>query len=195
MGTALGRKIPAFLWRSVDEVSKSIDQSKVFKDKGIIQSMGYLRFQFETKSDDRIDAAAKDIVGSETDERKKAYLLYRWVGKNIKYDWNKYNDINAGTAGNDKFGAVNTFNTGKGVCEDYSDLYTAMARAAGLKVRIIVGQGFNGINWEGHAWNEVYINSENRWIPLDTTWAGSGNYFDSKGFYETHIFEGVAGEW
>jgi len=193
--SSFSQKVPVFLQNSVDEVSKGIKDSKIVNESEKIKSIGFLRFQLETKSSEGIDRQALKIIGKETDDRKKAYLLYKWIGNNINYDWEKYNNIVSGTKSKDKFGAIVAFNTRKGVCEDFSDLYVAMARAVGLKVRIIVGQGYSIKTWGGHAWNEVYIPSENIWVPLDTTWARSANYFDSKDFYKDHIIEAVAGEW
>lgn len=190
-----GQKIPVFLQSSVEEISKGIGESKILSDSEAFKSLGFVRFQYETKSNEEIDAMARKIIGKETDDRQKAYLLYKWVGSNIEYDWEKYNNILNNTAKEDKFGAIPAFNTRYGVCEDYADLYVAMAKAVGLKVRIIVGQGYSMESWGGHAWNEVYLPSENRWVPLDATWAKTGDYFDNKDFYDDHTFEAIAGEW
>jgi hypothetical protein len=38
------------------------------------------------KSNDEIDNTAKKTVGNEKNSIKKAYLLYKWVSQNIKYD-------------------------------------------------------------------------------------------------------------
>jgi hypothetical protein len=195
MSTSLGKGLPAFLWNSVQRISDGVEESKVLNQSLDIKNIGLIRFQLETKSDDKISNTARKVVGSETDDKKKAYLLYEWIGSNISYDWDKYNDIVNNKANKDKFGAIPAFYTRKGICEDYSDLYAAMAKSVGLKVRTIVGQGHTQEGWGGHAWNEVYISKENSWIPLDTTWAKSGNYFDNKDFYTEHRFEAVAGEW
>lgn len=189
------REIPEYLNKSIDGITQKVEVSEGVNAQNGLQYLGYIRFQFESKSNAEIDKKAKSIVGNETDERKKAYLIYKWIGSNIDYDWSKYNNIINGVNNVDKYGAIPAFTTRKGVCEDYSDLYVAMARAVGLKVRIVVGKGYTGSEWGGHAWNEVYINNEKKWIPLDTTWAKAGNYFDNKNFYKEHISEGIAGEW
>jgi transglutaminase-like putative cysteine protease len=71
----------------------------------------------------------------------------------------------------------------------------AMARANGLKVRIITGEGFNGVSWVSHAWNEVFIPEENKWIKVDPTFYKGGNYFNSKRFDLDHRDAKIAGEW
>ena len=91
-------------------------------------------------------------------------------------------------------GAICAFNTRTGVCFDKACLYVAMARAAGLKVRLISGEAFDGEKYVGHAWNQVYLKDENNWINVDTTFYEAGNYFDSNLFNE-HKVDSIVGEW
>lgn len=195
LSSDIGKKVPVFLWQSVKEITKGVENSKILNKSGSVQTLGLLRFQYETRSNEEIDKTAKKIVGSTTDDKEKAFRLYKWIGKNVSYDWEKYRSIINKNVQGQNFGAVPAFETRKGVCEDYSDLYVAMARAVGLKVRIIVGQGYSQNNWGGHAWNEVYLSNEDKWIPLDTTWENAGNYFNNKDFYDDHRVEAIAGEW
>lgn len=195
MESSLGQKIPAFFWSSIEDTSTAVFDNNAVESSDKLQALGFLRFQYESVSNEEINSTAKEIVGNETDPRKKAYLLYRWVGYNIDYDWEKYNNVVSNLSFKDRFGAINTFQTRKGVCEDYSDLYAAMARTVGLKVRIVVGQGYTSGEWGGHAWNEVYIPDAKGWMPVDTTWAKAGNYFGNKDFYNDHKIEAVAAEW
>lgn len=191
----LGKNLPQYLKKYTEAIYNGAGTNKAVNVYNEVQHVGYLRFDYESKSDAEIDSTAKRIVGNTKDEKLKAYLIYKWIGNNISYDWNKYNDVINGTDYMDKFGAIPAFNSRKGICEDYADLYAAMARAVGLRVRIIVGEGYSGGSWGGHAWNEVYLSSEKKWIPLDTTWAKAGNYFDNKNFNRDHKFEAIAGEW
>ncbi len=135
-------------------------------------------------------AAALSVTKDREGDRAKARALYDWVGTRVSYDddkvrayeeWGEWREQNPET----------TFVTRKGVCIDYARLYAAMARAAGLDVRVVTGLGYDGRGGYGaHAWNEVYANEEQRWIPLDSTWAKTGNWFDSPGFADTHIRQG-----
>lgn len=191
----VGKNLPDYLKKYTETIYNGAGTDKAVNVYNELQHVGNLRFEYESKSDEEIDSTARKIVGNTKDEKQKAYLLYRWIGRNISYDWDKYNDIINGTDYLDKFGAIPAYDSRKGICEDYADLYAAMARAVGLKVRIIVGQGYSGGSWGGHAWNEVYISSEKKWIPLDTTWARAGNYFDNNNFGKDHRIEAIAGEW
>lgn len=146
------------------------------------------------KSNKSIDSFAKRLCSNQSSVRGKAKVLYNWVGQNISYDENKANEV-LNNNFNSSSGAIAAYNTRKGICFDYACLYTAMCRANGIKVRLITGEGFNGANWVGHAWNQVYLPEENRWINVDTTFYKGGNYFDNVGFEADHRTERIAGEW
>lgn len=137
------------------------------------------------KTNDEIDAFSKELVKDYDSTREKAKAIYNWIGENIEYDYDKVDKI-LNNDFNVKSGAINTFNTRKGICFDYSCLYSAMSKANGINVRIITGEGFNGSSWVNHAWNQVYIEEENTWINVDTTFYKGGNYFDSSVFKLDH---------
>ena len=147
------------------------------------------------KSNQAIDSFASDLVLAENDTRKKAKAIYKWIAFNVKYDYDKASQISNKKIGDTSSGAIQAFNTKTGICFDYSSLYVAMCRAVGLKVRLIVGMGFNGMVWGEHAWNQVYIPAEDTWINVDTTFAIGGNYFDRPNFDKDHKSAKIAGEW
>lgn len=138
-----------------------------------------------------IVGAASDIAGQAKGDEKKARLLYDWVGSRIAYDYAKADNYEQNRIWHEQT-PQNTFDTRLGVCIDYARLYAVMARSQGLQVRVVTGQGYDGQGGHGpHAWNEVYISDRQAWIPLDSTWASSGDWFDSKDFSDTHITESV----
>lgn len=134
--------------------------------------------------------AAASVTKGKTDEESKARALYDWVGSRIEYDNDKvraYEEKGDWREQNPE----QTFATRKGVCIDYARLYAAMARSVGLDVRVVTGLGYDGRGSYGpHAWNEVYLTKKQKWISLDTTWAKTGNWFDSPGFNDTHKRQG-----
>jgi len=136
---------------------------------------------------DDIGEAARAITAGKASDRDKAYALYQWVGTRIAYDWDKANNYVERGVWKEQTPA-DTFRTRKGVCIDTSRLYAVMARAAGLEVNVVTGMGADGRGGFGpHAWNEVKLDGE--WVPLDATWASSGNWFDAPDFGKTHIRE------
>jgi hypothetical protein len=201
----LAKKLPDILDNSFKIVVKETEDKNEYSkdttiypsntsDKKVIIYYNGITLDEGIKSNENIRSFAKNLTKDAASDREKAKILYEWIGKNIDYDYDKANSV----LNNDfsmKSGAIPAFETKKGICFDYACLYVAMARANGLKVRIITGDGFNGISWVSHAWNQVYIKEENKWINVDTTFYKGGNYFDSKRFNIDHRNERVAGEW
>jgi hypothetical protein len=147
------------------------------------------------ESTENIDNKAKSLVSDVDDSKSKAYILYKWISKNITYDYEKASLISENSSGLSS-GAKVAFETRKGICFDYSALYIAMCRATGLKVRLITGLGYSGLSWGDHAWNQVYSPEENRWIDLDTTFGSTaGNYFDKNDFEVDHQYPEIQEEW
>lgn len=196
MDSKLVQQLPGLLnnsFRIVVKESNSDNNSTEKSSQRIIYYNG-ITLDEGVRSNAQIDSFARNIVKNDETGLEKARTIYMWIGKNISYDNNKAQEV----INNDfdvQSGAIPTFNTRKGICFDYSCLYVAMCRAVGLKVRLITGEGFNGMSWINHAWNQVYIKEEGKWINVDTTFSSAGNYFDSSRFIFDHRNGQVAGEW
>ena len=194
----LARKLPDIINNSFKIVVKENSYSKDTLDKNtkgktIVYYNG-VTLNEGVRSNKQIDSFARDLVENQSTEEEKAKVVYNWIGNNISYDHDKaYKVLN--NEFDVKSGAIPTFQSKKGICFDYSCLYVAMCRANGIKVRLITGQGFNGVSWVSHAWNQVYIPEENKWINVDTTFYKGGNYFNSKRFDLDHKNSNIAGEW
>ncbi|MBU3215968.1 transglutaminase domain-containing protein [Clostridium estertheticum] len=163
------------------------------KKQGIVYYNG-ITLEQGVKSNDEINKFAINLAQGKNGTRDKAKAIYKWVGSEIVYSDEKANRV----LNNDTqmtSGAIPTFDSKSGICFDYACLYVAMCRANNIKVRIITGQGFNGSNWVSHAWNQVYIAGENKWINVDPTFLIGGDYFDTKRFTIDHKQESIAGEW
>lgn len=195
----LAKKLPNIVNNSFKIVVKDSStsepnlQNKQNNQKGTIYYNG-ITLEQGVKSNDEINKFAINLVQGKNGTRDRARVLYKWVGSNVVYNDEKANRV----LNNDvqvQSGAIPTFNSRSGICFDYACLYVAMCRANNIKVRIITGQGFNGSNWVSHAWNQVYIPQENKWINVDPTFLIGGDYFDSKRFTLDHKQESIAGEW
>lgn len=170
----------------------SNDSTRNFK---LIRYINAISLDEAVNSNSEIDYTAKEIVAAETDDKQKAYLIYLWICKNIKYDNSKAAMI-AHNPSEVSSGAIVAYTTRTGVCFDFSCLYVAMCRAVGLKVRFITGLGFTGTAWGDHAWNQAYYTKEDRWINVDTTFGSSGiNYFDRQYFNLDHKDGIIQCEW
>lgn len=146
------------------------------------------------ESNSSINLFAKNLTASQPTVKQKARKIYTWIGQNISYDESKANRV-LNNDFSESSGAIPTFENRKGICFDYACLYVAMCRSCNIKVRLITGQGFNGVNWVSHAWNEVYIPDENKWIDVDSTFYRGGDYFDSIRFKIDHKDADTVGEW
>lgn len=109
-----------------------------------------------------IQKKAREIVGTEPDLWKRAKLVHDFVFKNLE----KIPTISVPNA-------LEVLSTGRGDCNEHSVLYTALARAAGVPARTVVGlvysdrfYGDSGFYY--HAWVEVFTGKD--WIAIDPTW-------------------------
>ncbi len=149
------------------------------------------RFLVPTKhvesSNEEIIAKAKEITKDSVTAKEKSEKIYNWVNENIKYDYKKYARQLNKNFDND-YGALNTLKTGTGVCYDYSSLVAALGRAVNLEVKVIKGYYVSIPSKELHAWNEIYIPEEGRWINLDATFGNSigTDFFDNNDFDNCH---------
>ena len=70
-----------------------------------------------------------------------------------------------------------------------------MCRAVNIKVRMIIGEAYNGEEYISHAWNQVYLKNQRKWINVDPTFYMAGNYFNNPNFNSDHKEKSIAGEW
>lgn len=195
----IAKKLPGIINNSFRIVTKEAEPKETIPGKSVSKGRTIVYYNGVTldqgvKSNAEIDKTAREITAKESNTKEKAKIIYNWVGSNVSYDHDKANKV-LNNNFNVESGAIPTFNTGKGICFDYSCLYVAMARANHMKVRLITGEGFNGVSWVSHAWNQVYIPEEGKWINVDTTFYKGGNYFNSKRFDLDHRGSQIAGEW
>lgn len=106
--------------------------------------------------DPRIQALAKRIVGDETDARKAAYKLARYVTENLRKQSPPVGQASA----------LQILEMGCGDCSEHCLLFTTLCRAAGIPARRCSGYVNIGSNWGAHAWCEIWTG---QWIGADPT--------------------------
>jgi hypothetical protein len=142
----------------------------------------YTKGEYFINSDSKtIKSAVGNIIAGEKDPLIIAEKLYDFVCNTMVYDQERLVEEDFGY-----YYASDILQKGKGVCTDYSILYTALCRAAGIPARFVQGipvftmltEGGGRLSY-GHAWVEIKLPSYG-WIPIDVT-AESGfmsyNYF------------------
>jgi len=105
----------------------------------------------------KIIETATDIVRNETNPYAAAYSIYEWVINHMTYQ----------LVGGLK-GAEFAFENGYGECGDYSALFVALCRAAGIPARPVAGRWATSEESDWHVWAEFYLPGYG-WIPVDPT--------------------------
>lgn len=104
----------------------------------------------------------KSIVKEKKTEKEKVEAVYNYIVANIKYDYNKINNID------DTYVPEldNILSIKKGICYDYASLLAGMLRSEGIPTKLV--KGYKNDLKEYHAWNEVFL--EGKWQVIDTTY-------------------------
>jgi hypothetical protein len=105
---------------------------------------------------------AKNATKGIHSKRKKIELLMNFVNNYIIYSKDDYSQWHTSV--------YNIINTRNGVCADYAELFTTLARSIGIACKTVGGYALDPIGGFlcGHAWNEVEING--KWYGVDPTW-------------------------
>lgn len=108
-------------------------------------------------------AQAQSLCAKAATNEQKVAAIYRFIIKNIKYDYAKAGSVKSGYVPN----VDSTLATKKGICFDYAALMACMCRSQGIPTKLVMGT----TNLGYHAWNEVYLNG---WKRYDSTFAAAG---------------------
>ncbi len=130
---------------------------------------------------------------------KTPFAIYQYVAKTLNYDFNRVQTDSP------RLGALQALNKpDSAVCLEFSDLFIALARAAGIPAREVEGYGYSNNPQERplslvedvlHAWPEYYDFDKKAWIMVDPTWGnttGGVDYFNTLDF--DHIAFVIKGE-
>lgn len=110
-------------------------------------------------------------------ELKTPKAIYDFVSNKLKYDFSRV-EPNV-----ERFGALKALeNPNNAICMEYTDLFIAIARSAGIPAREVDGfaytenpkiQPLSLVNDVLHAWPEYYDFEKKSWIPIDPTWGST----------------------
>jgi len=126
-----------------------------------------------------IQSLADYLAKPAANEMQKVRAIYAWIVRNIDYD---VAALATGDPGDQS--AQATLARRKAVCDGYSQLFEALARAAGLEALEVIGYSRGAGYLAGspvgpnpdHAWSAVRM--DGNWYVLDSTWAAG--YLDAK---------------
>lgn len=110
--------------------------------------------------------------------------IYNYVVDTLDYDYSRVRE------GAKRFGALEALNNPKrAICMEYTDLFVALARAAGIPAREINGfaytdnpllQPLSLVQDVLHSWPEYWDDKKSTWVQIDPTWqdtTGGIDYF------------------
>lgn len=94
--------------------------------------------------------------------------ILEWTRQHLVYE--EYHDNNKGPGAS----AARAIAMGKGMCQDFANLFVTLCRAKGLPAKSMKGlyTFFDGGKTPTHQWAEVFI-SDLGWVPFDPTWMSS----------------------
>ncbi|MBX3707657.1 MAG: transglutaminase domain-containing protein [Pseudomonadales bacterium] len=111
-------------------------------------------------NDSRVRDLARTAVDGHTDPIAQLAALTRFVNRYIRYREDA-----------PQRSVLDLLDEPVGNCNAYADLFTTLARAAGLPARTVFGLAYtdeSGPAFRFHAWNEALVND--RWVTVDPTW-------------------------
>jgi hypothetical protein len=118
------------------------------------------------------------------DQLKTPEAIYNFVTENLTYDYDRV------TPDVERLGAKKALaQTDNAICTEFTDLFIAISRAAGIPAREINGyahsdnpelQPLSLVADILHAWPEYWDDKTQTWIPIDPTWESTSNidYFN-----------------
>ncbi|MDZ4228162.1 MAG: transglutaminase family protein, partial [Candidatus Levybacteria bacterium] len=131
---------------------------------------------------------------------KTPEAIYQYVVDTLTYDYDRVEENQP------RVGAYGVLkNPSSAVCLEFTDLFIALARAAGIPAREINGFAFTQNSKERplslvkdilHAWPEYYDSEKQTWIMIDPTWGnttGGVDYFHTLDFdHFTFVIKGIS---
>lgn len=139
-------------------LSSSINVKLEDPNKTYLNSIQNVQWDENTKA----VAKAKELTKNAKTDEEKIKIVYEYVVKNVKYDYDKI-----GNLATDYVPVVDeTFESNKGICYDFASMFAAMLRSLNIPTKLVKGYTKNAVGY--HAWNEVLING--KWVVVDTTY-------------------------
>lgn len=112
-------------------------------------------------NDSRIISLVHDLTDNVDNWHEKAVRIYNFIRRHMHYEEQ-----------DEERGALWALENGAGDCSEYSYLFVALCRAAGIPAKIQAGFAFHRPSEtleNGHMWTEYYLENYG-WIPVDVTW-------------------------
>ena len=135
-------------------------------------------------NNNEIFSLALELIEGKVSNYEKAQAIYNYVASELNYNTDALDDIKRQRLG----AKVVLSEKDNAICQEYSDLFVTLSRAAGIPARLLAGYTTAGIGYDLpqnalHAWAEFY-DEEKGWVTVDPTWESTSdgfNFFDNVG--------------
>lgn len=125
---------------------------------------------------EKLDKFAFSIIDTSKSDYFQAKQIYDWVTTNITYDVKAYKKFEL-----PNYSPLEILSKQKGVCDEYSLIYSELCNAVGIESYIVSGYTKGFRHYKGmpflraeHSWTVIYADSA--WKFVDPTW-GSGQLY------------------
>lgn len=161
-----------YIQGNVKSTNKIIFTNNRYDLKNEINDYNEYKLPTENIQPDRSEIISiTNAIKKSDDAIEELTNIVDWVHQTITYDLSYVSEI---------VDSISVLSNRKGVCDEFANLTAAILRARGYPVRYISGYANSTIDWQAHAWLEVYVPNQG-WIPVDPT-------FGEVGFVDaTHI--------
>jgi transglutaminase-like putative cysteine protease len=136
------------------------------------------------EAEESLDSLARYLGGPAKNDEERTRGIYRWIAANVEYD---VEGSTTGACG--RRTPEEVLEERKGVCSEYSALFSRLCELSGLEAVVIRGCG-KGYGYSvgskipkssNHAWNAVKI--DGKWRLVDSTW-GAGHLDPEEGYVQ-----------
>ncbi len=138
------------------ETAFRIDPANVDVYEDTPENRYYTRTQQFIELTPEVIQLSREIIGKEKNPYLQARAIYQWCVENIEYVYPPDRGIQR------------SLPRRTGDCGEYSLIFAALCRAAGIPARVANGHWCCKAKQNYHVWNEFYLPNYG-WIPADTT--------------------------
>jgi transglutaminase-like putative cysteine protease len=115
-------------------------------------------------NEQQVNEKSKELTRKLKTDEEKIRVIYKYVITNFTYDYEKEKKVTSGYVPD-----INEIIKAQtGICYDYTIVTAALLRSAGIPTKLLMGYSENSEIY--HAWNQVYLKDEDKWVIIDTTY-------------------------
>lgn len=163
-----------YFWQSPNYEYNVLSTSEMWTDEQSLKEC--LQPQNDVECDDPVLIEySNQICAEANNDWEKVFRIYMYIASEMAYDMEEASSAGGGYQDS----AVDIIRDGKGICEGFANLFTALCRAQGIPACVEFGIGFadydelttripTSSDYADHAWAAVYVGD--KWHFMDPTY-------------------------